>query len=71
MLFVYKELKCRYIMEMQILALPVQCSKCDEVFDLGYDLAQEGNLAHLEDVIRAMKTRRVMIPMLCWNCRNM
>ncbi len=57
-------------METQTLALPVQCSKCGNVFDLGYDIAQAENMEKMEEVLKAIRAGYIQIPLLCWDCRN-
>lgn len=58
-------------MTEQMCALPVQCSRCGELFNLSYDLARDSGEIQLEEVVRALRMRKaVRKPLLCWDCRN-
>ncbi|MEK6855538.1 MAG: hypothetical protein AABX66_00090 [Nanoarchaeota archaeon] len=48
-------------------ALPVRCSRCGNVFDLGYDISIDE--AMFEEFVQAMRMRSMQVGLLCWNCR--
>lgn len=56
-------------MEMETTsALPVMCRQCGALFDLSYDLGEQG--MDVASVIRAVRLwRATKKPMLCWDCR--
>lgn len=50
-------------------AMAVPCTRCGALFDLSYDLAQYGEGLAVEEVMHALRTRRLAKTALCWDCR--
>ena len=54
-------------MEQQI-AMPTRCNKCEELFDLTFDLNENGK--HSENrYIEITQKNPETLGNLCWNCR--
>jgi hypothetical protein len=53
-------------MNNAISAIPAQCRKCGELFDLSYDLEEVSSDRMLLELLRAVRNPRTS---LCWKCR--
>lgn len=64
---IYKRILIVKCMKQMLSALPVQCKRCGEVFDLSYDLEDVSQERLLQELIR---TKRNPARLLCWECRT-
>ncbi|MEK6928603.1 MAG: hypothetical protein AABW65_01450 [Nanoarchaeota archaeon] len=55
-------------MERAICAIPAQCRKCGELFDLRYDLSEISEERMNMGLIEALSNSNVL---LCWYCRQL
>lgn len=53
-------------MEKAIVAIPAQCKRCGELFDMSYDLVGVGEERLVLELMRATRNPRAV---LCWECR--
>ncbi len=54
-------------MNKQISAIPAQCRRCGELFDMTYDLAQMSEERFMQELMKSVKNPRTA---LCWDCRQ-
>ena len=54
-------------MAAKMCVLPVQCRRCKTVFDLWYDLQQQGISG--EELFSQQKIGDMRLENLCWRCR--
>ena len=54
-------------MNRTIAAIPAQCKKCGELFDLSYDLENMGEERFVFELLRANRNPKAS---LCWKCRQ-
>ena len=66
-MLIYKEKRAKNTMNRTISAIPAQCKRCGELFDLSYDLENISEERLLIELVRATKNPRSA---LCWECRN-
>lgn len=68
LLCVFKLQTTLKIMAQDMSILPVRCSKCNAVFDLWYDLEEQGK----KDMksISSTEMNRLFNQFLCWQCRK-
>jgi len=64
-LLVYKHLDAEIGMERAVCAVPAQCRKCGELFDLSYDLDGFGD----ERLVEFVRSTRSPKSAMCWECR--
>lgn len=57
-------------MRAQTAAMAVPCARCGALFDMAYDLAQYGQDLAVEEVMRALRTKRLKKTVMCWDCRS-
>ena len=66
-MLVFKEKLCNKCMNRTISAIPAQCGKCGELFDLSYDLSGVDEERLMFELLRATRSPRTS---LCWDCRE-
>lgn len=66
-MLIFKENWFVFFMNRQISAIPAQCRRCGELFDLTYDLAQMSEERFMQELMRSVKNPRAA---LCWDCRQ-
>ena len=67
-IFVFKEKQSFFSMNStNIGAIPAQCRRCGELFDLSYDLKEISNERLLFELLKATRNPRTA---LCWECRQ-
>ena len=67
-IYLYKEIPVLYDMKTEMCVLPIQCKICRGVFDLWYDLQQQG--INGEDLLQSPQSAGGMrMENLCWRCR--
>ena len=53
-------------MQQLIGAIPAQCKRCGELFDLSYDLKNMDSDRLVVELMQSMRNPRMA---LCWDCR--
>lgn len=48
-------------------AIPAQCKKCGELFDLSYDLEGMGEDRYVVELLKSTRNPKTA---LCWKCRQ-
>jgi len=59
---IFKVLMVLGCMKQEVCVIPVRCKNCNAVFDLWYDLQEEGEVF--------LSTRKIVSESLCWKCRS-
>jgi len=54
-------------MNRAITAIPAQCKRCGELFDLSYDLEAMGEERLMFELLKASRNPKTS---LCWKCRQ-
>lgn len=56
-------------MRQQLMAIPVACNKCGELFDMRYDM-KKGMEEEIEEELENHFTLQNKNSLLCWQCRS-
>lgn len=66
-MLIYKENGSFYAMNQALSAIPAQCKRCGELFDLSYDFQ---GIDEERSVIELLMAARNPKMALCWDCRK-